>query len=173
MAKTDTTVVCDAGPVIHLDEMECLFLLKDFSRVILPAGVRDEVLAHRNTQFESTDISWSVVPGPFTTDKHVLTMCKMFSLDRGETEAISVIGNHPDAILLTDDAAARLAASKLGFRVHGTIGVLLRAIRRKLLRAEDVIDILIALPVSSTLHIKQSLLDEVISQVKKEAGCHT
>ena len=168
MAKTDTTVVCDAGPVIHLDELECLFLLKDFSHVILPSGVRDEVLTHRNIDFESLDISCAVVSGPFTTDKHVLTMCRMFSLDRGETEAIGVISSHPDAILLTDDAAACLVASKLGFRVHGTIGVLLRAIRRQLLKAEDVIDILNALPVSSTLHIKQSLLDEVISQVKKE-----
>jgi len=24
-------VVCDAGPLIHLDELECLILLKDFN----------------------------------------------------------------------------------------------------------------------------------------------
>ncbi len=168
MEKPDTTVVCDAGPIIHLDELQCLFLLKDFTRVILPSGVRNEVLIHRKIDFEDVEISWSVVTAPFPIDKHVLTMCKMFSLDRGETEAIGVITRHPNAILLTDDAAARLVTSKLGFRVHGTIGVLLRAIRRQLLKAEAVIDILNALPVSSTLHIKQSLLDEIISQVKKE-----
>jgi len=33
---------------------------------------------------------------------------------------------YPHAIFFTDDAAARLAGEKLGYKVHGTIGVLLR-----------------------------------------------
>jgi len=30
MIDTDTDVVCDAGPIIHLDEISCLDLLGDF-----------------------------------------------------------------------------------------------------------------------------------------------
>ena len=31
-----TLVVCDAGPLIHLDQLDCLDLLADFSRVVVP-----------------------------------------------------------------------------------------------------------------------------------------
>lgn len=42
MATTDPlarVAVCDAGPLIHLDELGCLALLSDFARVLLPASV--------------------------------------------------------------------------------------------------------------------------------------
>jgi len=74
----------------------------------------------------------------------------------------------PDLIFLTDDAAARLVAKRLGFRVHGTIGVLIRAIRRNLMKPEKVIDALNRLPMESSLHIKASLLRQIISRVRQE-----
>ena len=45
MATTETTeivVVCDAGPLIHLDELGCLGLLSDFREVLdqRPFGVK-------------------------------------------------------------------------------------------------------------------------------------
>ena len=59
----------------------------------------------------------------------------MFSLDAGEVAALKILSKEPDLIFLTDDAAARLVATRLGFRVHGTIGVLIRAIRKNLMTA--------------------------------------
>jgi hypothetical protein len=47
---TETTiqlVVCDAGPIIHLDELDCLRLLEDFPEVLIPDVVWDEVMHHR------------------------------------------------------------------------------------------------------------------------------
>jgi predicted nucleic acid-binding protein len=35
-------------------------------------------------------------------------MCKIFSLDAGETEALAIIEKNPDAMFLADDACARL-----------------------------------------------------------------
>jgi len=32
--KSAITIVCDAGPAIHLDELGCLDLLKDFQEVL-------------------------------------------------------------------------------------------------------------------------------------------
>lgn len=34
MIKSTTKVVCDAGPVIHLDELNCLDLLTDFQEIV-------------------------------------------------------------------------------------------------------------------------------------------
>ena len=40
-------VICDAGPVIHLDELGCIDLLSSFSRVLVPVAVWQEVQRHR------------------------------------------------------------------------------------------------------------------------------
>lgn len=40
-------VVCDAGPLIHLDELDQLDLLRDFSSVCIPQQVAYEVARHR------------------------------------------------------------------------------------------------------------------------------
>ena len=49
MAPTNAApeVVCDAGPLIHLDELGCLDLLADFATLWVPGEVCQEVDAHR------------------------------------------------------------------------------------------------------------------------------
>jgi predicted nucleic acid-binding protein len=75
-------------------------------------------------------------------------------------------GITPDAILLTDDAAARLAAEALRHRVHGSIGILLRAIRRRQRTPREVVSILRGLPVRSSLHIRPDLLEGIVAEVE-------
>ena len=40
-------VVCDAGPIIHLDELDSLPLLADFDRILIPEQVWQEVERYR------------------------------------------------------------------------------------------------------------------------------
>lgn len=72
----------------------------------------------------------------------------------------------PQALFLTDDSAARLVAQQFGYRVHGTIGVLLRSIRRGQRTAASVVALLTDLPMRSSLYIRPSLLKEVIAETK-------
>jgi len=53
---------------------------------------------------------------------------------------------------------------------NGTLGVLLRSIRRSQRARQAVIAILRPLPKVSTLHIRQSLLDEIIEQAERADG---
>ena len=46
-------VVCDAGPLIHLDELDSLDLLCDFSSVLVPRSVWGEVMRHRPRALET------------------------------------------------------------------------------------------------------------------------
>lgn len=39
-------VICDAGPLIHLEELACLDLLRDFADVLVPDAVWQEVQHH-------------------------------------------------------------------------------------------------------------------------------
>lgn len=93
----------------------------------------------------------------------------MLSLHTGEWEALRVAIEHRPGLPLTDDTAARLAASSLGITTHGTLGILIRAIRRRQRSKQEVIAALQSLPTRSTLHLKRSLPDEVIEQVNRQA----
>jgi predicted nucleic acid-binding protein len=73
-------------------------------------------------------------------------------------------------MLLTDDAAARVAAQSIGLRVHGTIGVILRSLRKGRRSTQQVVNLLEAIPERSSLHIRRRLLDDAIRQVKERGS---
>ena len=160
-------VVCDAGPLIHLDEVGCVELLADFPQVLVPPAVWDEVAKHRpNALTHSTVRFQKVTPGKvLSTELDVLS--RLLGLHRGEQEALQIAQTHPGCLVLTDDTAARLAARNLGLAAHGTIGVLLRAIRRKQKTKNEVVKLLRSLPSVSTLHVRTALLEEIIREVEQ------
>jgi len=166
MSEPKTGAVCDAGPIIHLDEVESLFLVRDF-RILLPQTVHDEIKKHRPLALER--LRYSLVPsrGRMPSGDALSTMCQIFALDAGETEALSIMEENPDAIFFTDDAAARLVAEKTGFKVHGTVGILVRGARRRLLGIDQVLTILSQLPTKSSLHIKPSLVQEALLKIRE------
>ena len=163
-------VVCDAGPLIHLDELGALDLLADFSKLWVPEEVCREVETHRPAALTNPAIEIQLLTVETSSSPLFRTVVRTLSLDRGEEAALSCMEAHPEALLLTDDAAARIAAKSLGYRAHGTIGVLLRAIRREQREHKAVVGILRSLPVVSTLHMRKSLLEEIIEQVERENG---
>ncbi len=95
-------------------------------------------------------------------------MCRLFSLDAGEIEALSVMGKNPTAVFFTDDAAARFVAEQMDYKVHGTIGILIRSIRRGQREPEHILWTLTEIPLKSTLHIKHTLLETVKAKVRLE-----
>lgn len=169
MEKTDVlpvrTVILDAGPLIHLDELGCLFLLADFQDRIIPSAVWKEVEQHRPSALHSNTITY-IKSQPAKTTPAIQALCEAFNLDAGEREAIALCAQNPHAILLTDDAAVRLAMKASGIRAYGTIGVLIRAIRRNQLSPADVVMFLEQLPARSTLFIRKSILRVATDEIK-------
>jgi predicted nucleic acid-binding protein len=165
--RPPSRIICDAGPIIHLDELDCLNLLNDFEEIILPSSVEAEVMAHRSSALKSSSL---VVKRQevLKIGEKLQTLCQIFSLDAGETESLAIMELYPTAIFLTDDAAARLVAEQLKFKVHGTIGVLLRSIRRGQKKPEEVLQILADIPRTSSLFIKSTLLSEIQQKIRDE-----
>jgi len=89
------------------------------------------------------------------------------ALDPGERQALCVARQIPDAVLLTDDEAAKKLAKVLGHRAHGTLGLLLLAQMQGLRSKRQLLNLLRSLPDRSSLHIKRSLLDEIITQAQE------
>lgn len=156
-------VVADAGPLIHLDELQCLGLLADFSEVRVPEAVWLEVEHHRPQALRRSEVPWRrCLP---TASARVDALTTLYTLHAGEREALSLCLEFSGARLLTDDTAARLAAKTLAVEAHGTLGLLVRAIRRRQLNKTEVLALLSQIPERSSLHIRPGLLAEIIRQV--------
>jgi predicted nucleic acid-binding protein len=160
-------VVCDAGPLIHLDEVGCLDLLAGFAQVLVPGVVWDEVERHRPAALRFPGVSFTRTDVDAAPPPHLAAIGRLFALHLGELHALQVAARERVDLLLTDDTAARLAAGQIGIAVHGTIGILLRSIRRGQRTRDQVIATLRSLPSASTLHLKRSLLAEVIQTVEQ------
>jgi predicted nucleic acid-binding protein len=164
MERTETCVVADAGPIIHLDELEKLWILRDFKTVLLPPSVLEEVRKHREEIVILDNFRIEPVKR-MSADQ--LDLLYHHPLHRGELDALSLVAEHPDSVFLTDDQAARLAAEALDFRVHGTLGVLIRALRTGSLSKNEVLHALHSIETASSLHIRRTLLDMAIQQVER------
>ena len=151
------TVLCDAGPLIHLDELDAISLLTDFPQVVVPPMVWKEVTRHRPDALTAGTISFSKAAAPGALSVELETLSRLLALHSGELEALQ----------LADDSAARLAAGNLGTPTHGTIGILVCAIRRKQKPKSEVLMLLRSLPAASTLHIRSALLDDIIQKVEQ------
>lgn len=166
MTEPGAGVVCDAGPLIHLDELGCLDLLGGFSYVLVPEEVRHEVERHRPTALDQRAVELQFRTVEISSAATFEALVRTLGLARGEQAALSQSLQRPRSVLLTDDAAARVAARALGIRAQGTIGVLVRAIRWGQRTRDEVLEVLRSVPRVSTLHIRPSLLDDVIKQVE-------
>ena len=159
-------VVCDAGPLIHLDQLDCLDLLADFSRVVVPDVVWREVEVHRPAAVKQKATRLERLKPREEPSAELISLHRLLALHAGELQALQLAQGLAADFLLTDDSAAKLAAKTLHVSAHGTLGILLRAIRRRQRTPEEILNVLSALPVRSTLHVKPELLEEIIRQVK-------
>lgn len=162
-----TDAVLDAGPLIHLSEIDALDVLSDLQVLRISNTVWDEVAAHqpqalkyRKLSFQRANVS--------TPSTDLQTLAVAFALDRGEIDSLCLMEKYPTAMFLTDDAAARLVAEQRGYRAHGTIGLLIRSVRRGERKADEILTLLRTLPQRSTLFIRPDLLKNIIGEVENE-----
>lgn len=161
-----TEVVCDAGPLIHLDELGSIDLLDDFASVLVPPQVVREVRQHRPS-LRIDQIAGASASGVAISPRPEFeSLVRTLNLGAGEQAALSLALARAGSLMLSDDAAARLAAKALRVRAYGTLGVLLRAIRRRQRSREEVLEVLRSLRSRSTLHVSEDLLRQVIEEVE-------
>lgn len=117
-------VISNTTPLLALADIGCFDLLeKLYGEVFIPQAVMEEVKSEpaRNLVKSSGFI-------------HVCTVSdnasrRLFSsrLHAGEVEVMLLAEEHKADLLLMDDNAAKRTAKFMGFKVTGTLGMLLRA----------------------------------------------
>jgi predicted nucleic acid-binding protein len=95
VTKSSTKVICDAGPFIHLDELNCIDLLADFDEIALPLVVEKEISDHRPSALQNQDLHINRSSERTVIGEELLTLCRIFSLDAGEIEALALMERNP------------------------------------------------------------------------------
>jgi len=118
-------VVCDAGPIIHLNEAGALSLLSHVGRIVIPRVVDFEVSGHI-ADWNRIRPEWLNVTAISVSNSDLAS--EWYSsglLDLGEAEAIALAREAKADWFLTDDTAARLFAHSYGLEIHGSLGLVL------------------------------------------------
>lgn len=151
--------VADAGPLIHLAEIDSLELLDAFDTLLVPEAVHGEVEA-------------GGVPDGLVDRSIELVAAETLDgtpseLDAGEGAALSVADDH-DAILLTDDLAARDAAADAGVEAHGSIGVVALGCSRGLLTESEAEARMRALQRETSLFVTEAVVERGIEMLYED-----
>lgn len=121
------SVICNTSPLLYLYRIECIgWLPRLFAEVWIPEAVQDELHIGINKGYSvpwPADYGWLRVVNPAFTPSEWLAS----DLGAGEIAVIALALEHPDRIVLLDDALARRIAQKAGLQVWGTLKVLLEA----------------------------------------------
>ena len=151
--------VSDAGPLIHLAEIDSLKLLSAFDTLLIPETVYEEVETG-GVPDGLSELSYELVEAD---EKSV----ESEDLDVGERAALAV-ANEREVVLLTDDLAARETASDKGVEVHGSIGIIALGFGRGLLNRDKAASLMRALQRETSLFVTEDVVERGIRMLDEQ-----
>ena len=156
--------VADTGPILHLSEISLLNLLHIFSEVLIPEEVKEELKKY-NVDWPSQKNCRTALLDARGKDLTQVFSIK-WSLDLGESEALA-LAILQKSMLLTDDLDARNLASLYHVEVHGSMGIIMRAFREKLLTKKEAMSAIEALHQHSSLFLTRSLVKKAFDALEQ------
>lgn len=154
-------VVSNTGPIIHLSEIFLTAALGIFNLVLIPEEVARELARNKII------IPKKVVVRPLNAQGKDNTMILMneHNLDLGEAQAIALALQEKTDYFLTDDLDAREVGRIFNLEVHGTVGIILRAFREKILTKETALEKVRELQTKSSLFITSDLIEYIAKEI--------
>lgn len=134
-------VVSDTTPLISLLKIEHLDLLKKlFGNVLIPQAVYEELTVDERFRMEAEQLKQKefIKVCPVRNVESVSILKRATGLDQGESEAIVLTDEMKADLLLMDEAKGRAVSDEMGFRIMGTIGVLMAAYEERELTSDEV-----------------------------------
>ena len=128
-------VICDTSPIQYLYQTELLGILPELSdKVWIPPAVVEEIsIDHKNNVSlpDLDSLKWINVKRPVS--EVALPLIK--DLGAGETEVLMLGLEMPETVLILDDLLARQLAENLKLKLRGTLGLLLDAKERGIIKS--------------------------------------
>jgi len=162
-------IISNSSPLMYLAKIKRLNLLETlFKKIVIPEEVYEEVVEGKQEYLDSLVIERTV------NDRWI--KIKEIKIEReiekfaseihpGEIAVISLSKKLKPSLVLIDDATARTIAESFGFNVKGTLYVLLKAYKRKLINKNELKDSINQL-IFSGFRISQELYIEFLSCIE-------
>ena len=134
-------IVSNSSPLIALGAIGRLELFrKCFKQVLIPPGVYGEI-SEKEESPEFISLQKGIREKWIEVEKiELLSTLKTDTLGQGEKEAISLAAKHK-VVLIIDDDSAKAYAAIMGVESHGTLYLLILAVRRNIVSRKEVIEI--------------------------------
>lgn len=134
-------VVSDTTPLISLLKIDRIGLLERlFGQVLIPQAVFDELTADERFKLEADQIRQKqfIIVKAVRNPESANILKRATGLDQGESEAIILTDELAADVLLMDEAKGRAVSFQMGFKIMGTIGILMGAYEEGELTADEV-----------------------------------
>lgn len=134
-------VISDTTPLISLLKIERIGLLeKLFGKIFIPQAVFNELTVDERFKLEADQIRQNqfIIVRSIKNPESASVLKRATGLDQGESEAIILADELNADLLLMDEAKGREVSYQMGFRIMGTIGVLMAAYEEHELTADEV-----------------------------------
>ena len=165
-------ILSNASPLIYLAKLEKLDLLRIlFKKIIIPKEVYEEVIikGKEGRFFDATRVERAIKDGwIIVKSTRIEREIEEFApeIERGEIALISLAKKKKPDLILIDDASARTIAESFGFNVKGTLYVLLKAYKKRLLTKKEVKEIVNKL-IFVGFRISQELYINLLGELEK------
>lgn len=156
-------VVSNTGPLLHLYEISLVKALNSFKEIYIAEEVKNELKGNKVNVNIFSNVKLIKLKPQFKDVAEILV--NKFSLDLGESQSIALALQEKADYFLTDDLDARTVANVHGIEAHGTVGIILRAFREKIITKEIAITKVNELHTKSSLFITKELTDNIIKSI--------
>ncbi len=167
MSEDKRRAVLNAGPIIHLSEINCFNAIEIF-HVVVPKAVYNEVVRYgKPGSKELRESKIGVIE--LTEDEKVLAkrLCDLYRIEVGEAEAIAICISRDYELFLTDDRDAREVGELYDTEVHGSLGIIFRAYREAIFEYEQVKDAIHSLYRKSSLFMTKRVYERVVRMLEE------
>lgn len=147
----ESLVIADTSCLILLSKVDELAILKlNYNRILITPEIADE--------FDQELPDWFEV---MRVKDRGLQLLLQDSLDLGESTALALAMETNNATVILDDLKARKLAQKLGLKITGTIGVIIKAkLKGNIPSAKKILKKIL----NTDFRVNANVIDEAIRQ---------
>ena len=158
-----TKAVFDSSPLVFLDALGYTDHIENLHEAFIPPDVTAELTLYpERSGAGAPALPWITERSPSPTN--LQRVKRELAAGAGEQAAIA-LALDLSALVVTDDAKARRYVSKLGMRLTGTLGILVRL--HLLGWATRTIDEDLGVLEQNNMHMSEELRDQIISKINK------
>ncbi|NBC17659.1 MAG: hypothetical protein GVY18_10135 [Bacteroidetes bacterium] len=163
--------IADAGPLLHLYEIDRLSFLHLFSVLHVPDAVWDETVGRDRIPAESMEQLDNLRrhPDDAAQVRAFIAREDLGHLQYGEQACLWLLARQQAALVLTDDLAVREAVKQQGGTPVGSLGIIIRASRTGRIDTEEAERLLRRLHENSSLFVTDAIVDIAIEQLKRRS----